>query len=116
MYEATDWMTTTPGPSTTASIIPMVDYELLYTYCRGSDFPSHCLKRKGVSNEAIDFVKSLMVADPNKRVSAKDALESRWLMPGLLALLRREFEQLSVDLTGHSASQLLYEEDKATII
>lgn len=56
-----------------------VDSELLYNYCHGSEFPSERLEEHGVSEEGIDFVKSLMAANPRDRVSATDALKSLWL-------------------------------------
>lgn len=116
-YEAMTSMTTTPEPSNTAGpAMSTIDYELLYAYCRGSDFPTQSLQRNGVSYEGIDFVKSLMIADPRKRVSAKDALESRWLINSPFVLLRGQFAELSVYLTVQCSSQLLLENDRATII
>lgn len=116
-YEAMTSMTTTPEPSNTASpTMSTIDSELLYAYCRGSDFPTQSLQRNGVSYEGIDFVKSLIIADPRKRVSAKDELESRWLINSPFVLLRGQFAELSVDLTVQCSSQLLLEDDRATII
>lgn len=40
-----------------------IDYDLLYSYCRDSDFPPHNLQSNGVSDNGIDFVRSLMVTD-----------------------------------------------------
>lgn len=57
-----------------------IDGELLLDYCAGRvPFPDANLNAHGASDTAIDFVKSLMVADPTKRISATDALQSAWL-------------------------------------
>lgn len=57
-----------------------VDIGLLSDYCRKSQpFPTESLLTHGASKYAIDFVKSMMVADPRRRVSAAAALDSDWL-------------------------------------
>lgn len=57
-----------------------VDIGLLSDYCRKSQpFPIESLLTYEASKNAIDFVKSMMVADPRGRVSAAGALTSRWL-------------------------------------
>lgn len=59
-----------------------VDMDLLYGYCRNlNDFPCSSLRKHGVSEDGIEFVKSLMVANPSERASAAAALGSRWLVP-----------------------------------
>lgn len=59
-----------------------VDIDLLYRYCRNlNEFPCSSLRKHGVSEEGVEFVKSLMVANPNERASAAAALGSRWLVP-----------------------------------
>lgn len=58
-----------------------VDMGLLADYCRNSQpFPTQSLLTHKASNNAIDFVKRMMVADPRGRVSAAAALNSGWLM------------------------------------
>lgn len=57
-----------------------VDIGLLSDYCRKSQpFPTESLLTHKASEDAIDFVKSMMVANPRGRVSAAEALNSRWL-------------------------------------
>lgn len=74
-----------------------VDTDLFFNFCRGLEpFPSQSLQESKVTIEGIDFVRSLMVADPRGRVSAKDALEARWLV---------EIDSLEHDSgTGNSGS------------
>lgn len=66
-------------PSLTDDLGPELNSELLYNYCRGSEFPSEGFRRDGVSEEGIDLVKSLMAANPRDRPAATDALKCRWL-------------------------------------
>lgn len=71
-YQDSDPMTSL---DTTAS--SAMDIELLFNYCHGFEkFPVETLESNGVSTGLIELVKSMLVANPNKRVSAKDALES----------------------------------------
>lgn len=57
-----------------------IDMTLLSDYCRDSQpFPTESLLTNKASEYAIDFVKSMMFADPRRRVSAAGALNSRWL-------------------------------------
>lgn len=56
-----------------------IDMCLLLDYCRQlKPFPVESLKRNRVKEDAIGFVRSLMVAKPSDRVSAADALKSLW--------------------------------------
>lgn len=58
-----------------------VDMDLLYGYCRNlNEFPCGSLRKHGVSEEGIEFVKSLMVVNPSERATAAAALGSRWLL------------------------------------
>lgn len=66
-------------PFLTSDSGPELNSELLYNYCRGSEFPSEGFERDGVSEEGIDLVKSLMAANPRDRPAATDALKCRWL-------------------------------------
>lgn len=57
------------------------DFALLQEYCANPLlFPLAGLTLHGASPDAIDFVKSLMVPDPKKRVSAAVAFRSVWLV------------------------------------
>lgn len=55
-------------------VSPTFDSELLFEYCHASDFPFQLLQQTEVSNQGIDFVKRLMVADSKDRISASAAL------------------------------------------
>lgn len=58
-----------------------VDMDVLYGYCRGLiPFPCGSLQNHGVSEEGIEFVKSLMVVNPSERASAALAVKSPWLV------------------------------------
>lgn len=60
-----------------------VDMESLCEYCRGEiDFPSAILHASQVSGEGIEFVKSLLVANPRDRSTAVSALHNPWLKNG----------------------------------
>lgn len=57
-----------------------VDIGLLSDYCRKSQpFPTESLLTNKASEDAIDFVKSMMLVDPRARITAAGALNSRWL-------------------------------------
>lgn len=65
-----------------------VDIGLLSDYCRKSQpFPTESLLTNKASKDAIDFVTSMMVADPRGRVSAAAALNSGWLREIELVIL-----------------------------
>lgn len=80
-----------------------VDMESLCEYCRGEiDFPSEILHASQVSEEGIEFVKSLLVANPRDRATAASALQNPWLYHGYTSNwyndLRRQFLGLGIDL------------------
>lgn len=71
----------TPGNFSEESTLPITDIKHLLDYCHGSrEFPMESLKRSHVSDEGIDFVKRLLAADPSSRLTAKEALEDKWLL------------------------------------
>jgi serine/threonine protein kinase len=71
--------------------------ELVQYQQREAEFPDDGLKRKGYSEEVIDFVRSLMKADPPQRFTVSQALEHSWIT--------RMPDRKSVALnTGHYAS------------
>lgn len=60
---------------------PQLAVNMIYRYCHGLEpFPVQPLKMNGVEEAGIDFLKSLMAADPGDRASAKDALKC---LPGI---------------------------------
>lgn len=65
--------------------MPETDMNPLKSFCDGAaQFPILSLERAGVDVAAIEFVKMLLVANPELRAAAKDALKSRWVCePGL---------------------------------
>lgn len=67
--------------STTLTVDSTVDMDLLFGYCRNLyPFPCTSLRKHGVSEEGINFVKSLMVVNPSARAPAALALKSQWLI------------------------------------
>lgn len=66
---------------TATSVEDTVDTGLLYAYCQGADpFPCGSLRSHDVSEDGIEFVKSLMAVNPSERPSAAAALASEWLV------------------------------------
>lgn len=117
-FQGLESMTITPEMYTvgTSNYPPMLDAELLMDYCRGSEFPTECLQRKGVSEEGITFVKSLMVADPRRRPTATVVLNSPWLLNlERTTTLRTQFGLMSIDLSHECVGQLLVEKDPTMI-
>lgn len=57
-----------------------VDMGCFYDYCQGrTDFPTEALRSARVAKPGIDFVKRLLVADPEGRATATQALRDPWL-------------------------------------
>lgn len=78
------------GPETTQTtdVDNRTDMKSLYEYCHGmSEFPTARLEDSRVAKRVIEFVKSLLVADPRHRISALDALKR-------LPLLKYEVSRL----------------------
>lgn len=113
-------MPRSPGMYPTCNMGPVIDCQLLSDYCRGiANFPSDSLRKNRVCGEGIGFVKSLLAADPNARVSAADALKSPWLIRTnfeTLETLRSQFRSLGVQIGLEDANRLIAEKDRAIII
>lgn len=78
-----------------------MDLSSLCDYCRGaSEFPMESLRRNGVSDVGIEFVKSLMTPDPTWRVSAAQALRSPWLINSTQNVLTIPYAQPTVPANG----------------
>lgn len=61
-------------------VSPQTDLAVFKAYCDGTiEFPIESLTRCNVGNNAIEFVKSVLVADPGMRMAAKESLRSAWL-------------------------------------
>lgn len=78
-YEDICSSTVTPESFTASDFEASIDSELIYNYCHGSEFPTETLLKYNVSESGVDFVKSLMAANPADRLSATQALKSLWL-------------------------------------
>lgn len=59
------------------------DFTNFKSFCDGkTEFPLYSLRRSGASDSAVQFLKTLLVADPKCRPLAKEALLSKWLPQG----------------------------------
>lgn len=56
-----------------------VDMDGLFNYCRGRPISITTLQHHGIGSDGINFVTSLMTANPMGRGSATDALKHNWL-------------------------------------
>lgn len=60
---------------------PRTDIGTLKSFCDGkTDLPTDLLRRSLVSEVTIEFVKELLVANPDSRAAAKTALASVWIV------------------------------------
>ncbi|KAL0632584.1 hypothetical protein Q9L58_008515 [Maublancomyces gigas] len=63
-------------------IVPQTDMFAVKSFCHGkSEFPTDILRQSLVSETAIEFLKTILVANPESRAAAKGALGSAWLVP-----------------------------------
>lgn len=61
-------------------IEPQTDMFAVKSFCHGkSEFPTDILRQSLVSETAIEFLKTILVANPESRAAAKGALGSAWL-------------------------------------
>ena len=65
---------------------------VLFQKIRVGDYAFHDGDWKGISEDAIDLIKHLLVVDPLQRWTAKQALESAWL--------KKEDQALATELTA----------------
>lgn len=86
-----------------------IDMESLCEYCRGEiDFPSEILHASQVSEEGIEFVKSLLVANPSDRATAVSALQNPWLnKSNWYKDLQRQLSGLGINLDHEATSEYL---------
>lgn len=60
---------------------PQTDMDAVRSFCDGkTEFPTNVLKESGVSDDAIGFMKAILVANPESRAEAKGALDSPWFI------------------------------------
>lgn len=125
-YHDLDTDQTTDGTTYAGDMEPIIDSQLLFSYCNGAEpFPIESLQRNRVNKKGIDFVTSLMVFKPGSRVSATQALNSPWLVgvdlsdsnlpPTGIELLGIQFQLLGVRLSAKDADLLFTEENRAVI-
>lgn len=90
-----------------------VDMDSLIEYCRGeSEFPSEILQTANVTEQGIDFVKSLMVPNPKERATAASALQNPWVVntgyrSDWFISLQQDFSGLGIDLDLGSNQALM---------
>jgi serine/threonine protein kinase len=66
-----------------------IDTHILSEFCCGRiDFPKNRLKASKAPESAIDFIQKLLVPDPNRRMTASEALQHRWLSKDCLKQTR----------------------------
>lgn len=69
-----------------------IDMDMISRFCCGKAvFPVEVLHRSQVSEYGIAFIKGLLTADPKSRTSARDALQSPWLLE----------EEINIDLIDY---------------
>ncbi|XP_038241484.1 serine/threonine-protein kinase 17A-like isoform X1 [Dermochelys coriacea] len=66
---------------------------------------------QGISAQAIDFIRSLLIKNPRKRAKAEQCLQHPWLAPAPASLMRTEMEQ-ALASEGSSGP----EEDKELVL
>lgn len=99
-----------------------IDMDFLYQYCRGQKgFPTDALQSSQVSEGGINFVKSLLAANPKYRPTATSALRSPWLaieQCNWYGKLKSEFLHLGLDLAHgeRGPSILIRQGQKADIM
>lgn len=115
MMATTDFFsaTSTGVNSEVYTTVATIDTALVYGYCYGSEFPIQSLEKRRASDEAINFVKSLMAVNPRDRLSATDGLQNRWLYNP--ELLRTQFQHLAVVISIEDANLLLLARTGAVI-
>lgn len=88
--------------STSTMSTVSVDMDVLYNYCRGRPFPTKTLEDHEICLDGINFVKSLMTANPMDRVSAPDALMHSWLggNPSCVARFDQPLQRRHADGSG----------------
>jgi serine/threonine protein kinase len=52
---------------------------MLYTNGQ-SEWPDTCLRKRNISDDGIDFIRSLMTAHPERRLTTKQALAHTWIL------------------------------------
>ena len=58
---------------------PFRGFRGLMSYCYRPEFPREAMLSKNISQNGIEFVESTLAYPPERRIAAKDALDSEWL-------------------------------------
>ena len=67
------------------------------SYCYRPEFPRKTMLSKNISQNGIEFVESTLAYPPERRIAAKEALDSEWLRPECgRAVERKTCESLAV--------------------
>lgn len=62
-------------------LLPQTDLFALKSFCNNiTDLPTDSLRLSGANDEAVAFLKCLLVADPISRLAAKEALQAAWML------------------------------------
>lgn len=82
---------------------PQTDMQLVYQYCNGGAFPMEPLLNANATDEAIRAVESMLQANPKDRVTARNALQSPWLVNNpyqneWYTILEDEFAMMGIHL------------------
>ena len=59
--------------------LPFPDFSKLHSYCSRSEFPWGPMCQKNISRKVMEIVGRMLASHPERRVTAKAALDSEWL-------------------------------------
>ena len=60
-------------------VLPFRSFSELSLYCARPEFPRNYLLLKNISREGMEVVESMLAFQPERRIAAKEALDSEWL-------------------------------------
>ena len=60
-------------------VLPFPSISDLSLYCIRPEFPRNSMHRKNISRKGMEIVESMLALSPERRVTAKEALDSEWL-------------------------------------
>ena len=62
-------------------VLPFPNFFVLSQYCTRPEFPRNTMISKNISKEGIEFVERMLALLSDRRIAAKEALDSEWLRP-----------------------------------
>ena len=80
-------------------VLPFRNFRELSLYCTRPEFPRNYMLLKNISREGMETVESMLALPPERRITAKEALDSEWL--------RLEDEGQGVETEGLAGPALL---------